>query len=102
MKLIVSYSIHWCQKRGIQPYDLPIQVDQSYVSVLPIIEHLFANVKVFFLLYSLRIPKKNSKAFYMRQNTAHDHCTALGNVSDSKCKCVKWNLVEYSGIIHLT
>ena len=24
------------------------------------------------------------------------------DVVDSKCKCVKWNLVEYPGIIHLT
>ena len=50
-----------------------------------IIEHLFVNVKIFFLPYSSRIPKQNSKAFYMRQNTAHDHCTVLGDVSDSKC-----------------
>ena len=50
-----------------------------------IIERLFVNVKIFFLLYSLRIPKQNSKAFYMRQNTAHDHCTVLEDVSDSKC-----------------
>ena len=26
----------------------------------------------------------------------------LVDVVDSKCKCVNWNLVEYSGIIHLT
>lgn len=84
-EVIVSYSIHWYQKRGIQPYDLAIQVDYAFVSVPLIIEHLFVNVKVFFLPYSLRIPKKNSKAFYLRQNTAHDHYTVLGDVSDSKC-----------------
>ena len=33
-EVIVSYSIHWYQKRGIQSYNLAIQVDCSFVSVL--------------------------------------------------------------------
>ena len=38
-----------------------------------------------FLFYSLRIPKKNSKAFYMYQDTVQNHCTALDDILDSKC-----------------
>ena len=65
--------------RSCNPYRLRFRF------CIVIIERLFVNVKIFFLLYSLRIPKQNSKAFYMRQNTAHDHCTVLEDVSDSKC-----------------
>ena len=38
-----------------------------------------------FLFDSLRIPKMNSKAFYIYQDAVQYHCTALDDVSDSKC-----------------
>ena len=38
-----------------------------------------------FLFYSLRIPKKNPKAFYMYEDTVQNHFTALDDVADSKC-----------------